>query len=161
VTWTTTESGLVFASSIKSINFRDTKSNNFQKNLTNRRGDMLFEAVTLHRRFPYSVLTGFLFLDHGAETDNTGQRRSTFLNAHARLRLFSGRNDPADRDEQYERLFIVLVDANPETPTFRITSVGKPEADLELGVIFDDVVELVAARNPDFYEVLEGRLRKV
>src|SRR5438876_7808211 len=56
VTWATEESGLVLAVSIKSINWKDKKTNNYQKNLTNRRGDMLFEAVTLHRRFPFAVL---------------------------------------------------------------------------------------------------------
>ena len=47
VTWTTEESGLLLGVSIKTINFRDLKTKNFQKNLTNRRGDMLLEAVTL------------------------------------------------------------------------------------------------------------------
>ena len=50
----------MLALSVKSINFRDRRSRNFQKNLTNRRGDMLFESVTLHRRFPYAVLGGLL-----------------------------------------------------------------------------------------------------
>src|SRR4051812_3829589 len=89
VTWATEEAGLLLATSIKTINFRDLKSRNFQKNLTNRRGDMLFEAVTLHRRFPYSVLLGLFCFDWEAATDNVklGEgaketRRSTFLNAH-------------------------------------------------------------------------------
>lgn len=79
VTWATPESGLLLAVSVKTINFRDSKTGNFQKNLTNRRGDMLMEAVTLHRRFPYGVLAGLFFLDKGAESDCTGKRRSTFL----------------------------------------------------------------------------------
>lgn len=83
VTWATEESGLLLGISIKSINFRDSRSKNFQKNLTNRRGDMLFEAVTLHRRFPYAVLGGLFFLDSAAESDATTKRRSTFINTHA------------------------------------------------------------------------------
>jgi hypothetical protein len=58
VTWATEASGLLLGISIKTINFRDTKTKNFQKNLTNRRGDMLIEAVTLHRRFGRLVLPG-------------------------------------------------------------------------------------------------------
>jgi hypothetical protein len=42
VTWSTEESGLLIAFSIKSINFKDSRTNNYQKNLTNRRGDLLF-----------------------------------------------------------------------------------------------------------------------
>lgn len=81
VSWTTEESGLLLAMSIKTINFRDQRTKNFQKNLTNRRGDMLFEAVTLHQRFPYSVVVGLLCLDAGAENDGTLKRRSTFSSA--------------------------------------------------------------------------------
>jgi hypothetical protein len=65
VTWATEESGLLLGISLKSINFADLKTGNYQKNLTNRRGDMLFEAVTLHRRFPYAVLGGFFLFDKG------------------------------------------------------------------------------------------------
>lgn len=116
VTWATPESGLLLAISIKTINFRDGRSKNFQKNLTNRRGDMLGESLTLHRRFPYAVVAGLMFLDKDARTDETKKRRSTFDNAFPRLRLFTGRQDPAGRDEQFERLYLVLVDANPFTP---------------------------------------------
>src|SRR3954470_14002610 len=113
VSWATELSGLLLGLSIKSINFRDGRSGNFQKNLTNRRGDMLFESVTLHRRFPFAVLAGFVFLDKDARHDGTARRNSTFANAFPRLRLFTGREDPAGREEQYERLYIALVDANP------------------------------------------------
>lgn len=159
VTWATEESGLVFAISVKTINFRDVRTLNFQKNLTNRRNDMLYESVTLHRRFPYSVLAGFLFLDKDAATDQTGRRRSTFENAHTRFRLFTGRRDPAGRDEQYERLYITLLDANPFNPNWQAFEVGKPEEPVELEHVFNQLIELIAERNPDFYEAVDGVLR--
>lgn len=160
VTWATEESGLLCAVSVKTINFRDSKTKNFQKNLINRRGDMLMEAVTLHRRFPYAVLAGFFFLDHGAEHDGTQQRRSTFLNAHARLQLFSGRNDPAGREEQFERFYLMLLDASPMNVGIRAFAVGDPEHEIPLGDVLDDLLKLVAQRNPDFYEFDEGRLKR-
>src|SRR3546814_5928739 len=67
VTWATEESGLLLGISIKTINFRDVRTRNFQKSLTNRRGDMLIEAVTLHRRFPYAVLAGLRSEEHTSE----------------------------------------------------------------------------------------------
>lgn len=161
VTWATEESGLLLAISVKTINFRDQRTQNYQKNLTNRRSDLLYEAVTLHRRFPYSVLGGFLFLDKGAATDDTAQRRSTFLNAHHRLRLFDGRDDPAGRDEQYERLYIVLLDASPFAATWQTYRVGEPETVVPMVDAFDDLINLVAERNPDFYDCVEGNLTKV
>lgn len=160
VTWATEESGLLIAISVKSINFVDRTTGNFQKNLTNRRSDMLFESVTLHRRFPYSVLAGFLFLDNGAGNDSTARRRTTFHNAHTRFRLFTGRADPAGRDEQYERLFIVLLDSNNFSPSFQVYAVGDPTTAISLDVAFDELIELVAERNPDFYEAVGGNLLK-
>lgn len=161
VSWATEESGLLLAISVKTINFRDRRSGNFQKNLTNRRGDMLFESVTLHRRFPFAVLAGFLILDHQAARDATQARRTTFENAHARFRLFTGRDDPAGRDEQYEQLYVVLLDANPFSPSYKTYPVGSSADPVELGDAFDRLIGLVATRNPDFYEAIEGSLQKL
>lgn len=151
VTWATAESGLLLGCSIKTINFRDVKTRNFQKNLTNRRSDMLFEAVTLHRRFPYAVLGGFFFLDAGAEHDGTEQRESTFLNAHRALRLFTGRNDPAGRDEQFEHLFVGLVQASSAEATVRMFRVGVPDQPIRVTDAVEDLCRTTAERNPDFY----------
>lgn len=159
VTWATEECGLLLGISVKTINFRDQRSRNFQKNLTNRRGDMLFESVTLHRRFPYAVLGGILFLDRDAEHDATGKRRSTFVNAHDRLRLFTGRADPSGRDEQYEQLYIALMDANPFTPTARLFLAGHPTKEVAIAGALDELVAAVAERNTDFYECVNGRIR--
>ena len=158
VTWATEECGLILGISIKTINFRDAKTRNFQKNLTNRRADMLMEAVTLHRRFPYAVLAGFFFLDKEAENDGTDKRRSTLLNAHARLRLFTGRNDPAGRDEQYEKLYLVLLDGSGNDTPLQAWEVGKPAQPVRLEDIFTGLADLVAERNPDFYEAIDGTL---
>lgn len=119
---------------------------------------MLFESVTLHRRFPYAVLAGFLILDKGATEDATTQRRTTFENAHARLELFTGRDDPAGRDEQYERLYISVFDPNPAAPAVQTYPVGNAASPLELESVFDELVELLAERNNDFYEVVGGIL---
>lgn len=161
VTWATEESGLLLGLSVKSINFKDSRTKNFQKNLTNRRADMLIEAVTLHRRFPYAVLCGLFLLDAGAATDDTATRRSTAENAHQRLRLFTGRSDPAGRDEQFERLYLLLVDANPFTPAYTVREVGRPDTEIDLDSALTQVVDLVAERNFDFYESIKGNIVKL
>lgn len=157
VTWATEESGLILGISIKTINFRDSRTGNYQKNLTNRRGDMLIEAVTLHRRFPYSVLGGLFFLDAGAAEDATGRRKSTLENAHMRFRLFTGRDDPAGRDEQFESFHLVLLDP----AGMRAFAVGRPGVEVPMAEVIDGLLERVAVRNPDFYEYVDGRLEKV
>lgn len=161
VRWATEESGLLLGISVKTISFRDMSTRNFQKNLTNRRGDMLIEAVTLHRRFPYAVLTGMLFMDKQARNDGTERRRSTFENAFPRLRLFTGRGDPTGRDEQLERFYLLLVDANPLAPSLECFHVADAETPLALEDVFDDIVALVAERNFDLYEEdRSGNIRK-
>jgi hypothetical protein len=143
VTWATEESGLLLAISVKCITGKDLKTGNYQKNLINRRGDMLGEAVTLHRRFPYAVLGGFLFFDKGAAEDNSEQRSSTFLNAHRAFRIFTGRADPAGRDEQYEAFYFGLVDATPFQSTVGFTLAGAPEKDVSLDHALDSLLRLV------------------
>lgn len=147
VTWATEESGLILALSIKTINY------SFSNNLTNRRGDLLYESVTLHRRFPFSVLGGFLFFSYDA-----GER--ILARAHALLKIFTGRRDPAGREEQYERLYVGLIDANPLSPRVEIREAGQPDDALTLEQVFDELLILVAERNPDFYTHHNGRLRK-
>jgi len=159
VTWATEAAGLLLAISVKSINFRDSRTGNFQKNLVNRRGDMLMEAVTLHRRFPYSVLAGFFLLDKGAEDDSTIRRKSTFVNAHSRLRLFTGRNDPAGRDEQFERFYLILLEASPLAVECRAFEVGKLDTHVPMDQVITDLLNITAERNPDFYELENGSLR--
>ena len=161
ITWATEEAGLLLGISIKTINFRDRRTKNFQKNLTNRRGDMLFEAVTLHRRFPYAVLGGLFFLDDGAAHDGTERRRSTFLNAHTRLQMFTGRDDPGGRDEQYERLYLVLLDAASSHANFQAYLVGKPDCPVPMAQTLDELLSVAAIRNPDFYEYEDGNLISV
>lgn len=157
VTWSTEESGLLLAVSVKSINFRDGKTKNFQKNLMNRRGDLLMEAVTLHRRFPYAVLVALFFLDKDAAKDGTEKRRSTFLNAHARLQLFTDRDDPAAREEQFERFYLVLLDVGSRSPITAF-KVGDANTPVPMEEVISDALRLVAQRNPDFYEFRDGAL---
>lgn len=160
VTWATEESGLILAVSVKTILFRDGKTQNFQKNLTNRRADLLNEAVTLHRRFPYAVLAALLIFDVGAETDGTGRRKSTFLNAGPRLRLFTGRQDPAGRDEQYEKFYVLLADLNDTLPSIRAFEANDLATEVSLTEAFDTLVALIGERNFDLYEGLDGHVTK-
>ncbi len=160
VTWATEESGLMLACSVKTIMFRDKTSNNFQKNLTNRRGDLLFESTTLHRRFPYAVLGGFFFFDIGASLDGTPKRASTFDNVFPRFRIFPRRADPADREEQFERLYVLLVDSNPFDPSVVCYEVNNRDEPVPLERAFDELVMLTAERNFDIYQAESGVIGK-
>lgn len=62
---------------------------------------------------------------------------------------------PPGSDEQFERLWFMLVDANPFRPDFTACNVvGDRTTAVDLGEAFDDLVGLVATRNSD----LDGKL---
>lgn len=159
VSWTVDSGGLLLALSIKTISFRDGRTGNYQKNLANRRGDMLFETVTLHRRFPFAVIGGFFFLDWGAGEDGTDRRESTQRNAHDLLRLFTGRADPAGREEQLERLYVVRYGADPGEVRIEVHEAGQvdgPPTSMESAMT--ELLQTVADRNSDFYDFRDGGL---
>ncbi len=164
VSWATEESGLVLGASVKTIMFKDGVTGNFQKNLTNRRGDLLFETTTLHRRFPpYAVIVGFLFLDAAAAHDGTPRRKSTFENVFPpRFRLFTRRPpDPSGREEQFERLYVLLVDTTLTPPTVRAWEANNPDVEIDLDSALADFIELVGERNFDLYDGTDGRVTKI
>ena len=70
------------------------------------------------------------------------------------------RDDPAGRDEQYERFYLLLLDASGSGPRVQTFAVGEPARELSLGEVLDDLLRLVAERNPDFYEYADGRLSR-
>ncbi|MHB8758484.1 MAG: hypothetical protein ACYC6V_10770, partial [Bacillota bacterium] len=157
--WSSEEAGLLLAISVKTVNFADSKTGNYQKNLTNRRGDMLFETVTLHRRFPYAVIGGLLLLHEGARSDDQGrERRSTFENAHDRFRIFTGRADPGGREEQFERAWIGLYTDSP--PSLEIYRAGEPQTALTWGQARDELLQVLAERNPDHFVLASDRLER-
>jgi hypothetical protein len=160
VTWATEESGLLVAISVKTISFADKRTNNYQKNLINRRGDLLIEAVTLHKRFPYAVIFGVLAFPEEAGHDDTDRRDSTFSNAHYSFKLFTGRNDIEGNEEQYEGLFIALHNSNQFAPSMQFFEAGDPENPLTASEVFDRLVSFVAARNADLYSYKSGKIVK-
>jgi hypothetical protein len=78
----------------------------------------------------------------------------------ARLKLFTGRDDPADREEQFERFYLLLLEASPERVSIHAFPVGEPDREVPLSNVMDDLLNLVAERNPDFYEFREGSLTR-
>ncbi len=102
-----------------------------------------------------------MFLDKDARHDGTDRRPSTVENAFPRLRLLTGRQDLAGRDEQYERLYLLLVDATPFGARYECFAADDPSKQISLECALDEIVELVAERNFDTYLAEEGMIRRV
>lgn len=104
VSYSDEQHGLLLAISIKSINFPP-----FGKNLKNRFGDLLTEAITLHLRFPYSVVCMLFAFPLASHADVTkGRRISTFARAMKLFATVSGRRDYTDPGEKFENVTMML-----------------------------------------------------
>lgn len=113
VSYADEQNGLLFAVSIKTMNFEP-----FGKNLKNRFADLCTEAITLHMRFPYSVVCGLFAMPVAADEDVTPLRqRSTFRRAVKLFSTISGREEYTGPGEKFENMSMMLyqpVDADSE-----------------------------------------------
>lgn len=112
---------MLLAVSIKSISVPP-----FGKNLKNRFGDLCTEAITLHMRFPYSVVGALFAMPEDADRDITpGRRISTFQRASILFGTISGRADYASAGERFEDVTMLLFGPMRETgeePWVRLVS---------------------------------------
>lgn len=117
VSYSDDKNGLLLAVSIKSINFPK-----YGKNLKNRFGDLLTEAITLHLRFPFSVVCMLFAFPVGANSDlGPLSRMSTFERARRLFATVSGRRDYTDPGEKFEDVTMLLFEPLPvESGTPRI-----------------------------------------
>jgi hypothetical protein len=51
-----------------------------------------------------------------------------------------------------------LLDSSTTPPSARTYDVGKPDRPRPLDEIFDELITIIAERNPDFYECVDGSL---
>jgi hypothetical protein len=138
--------GLLLAVSIKTITAPP-----YGKNLKNRFADLCTEAITLHMRFPYSVIAALFAFPIMADQDLTKNRRmTTFRRAMKLLASISGRKEYTDPGEKFESLSLMLFQplmAADSVPTFKLydaiteTEVGEP-------AYFQSLKELYNRRNP-------------
>lgn len=105
VNYSTTELGLGLGVSIKTINFKDPKTNRYTKNYTRVDNELRAEATDYHIRQPYSVLACLLFLPVDSCHDGSP---SSFGNAVRIFRHRAERIDPRDEVQLFERVFIGL-----------------------------------------------------
>ena len=96
--------GLLLAVSIKTITCPP-----YGKNLKNRFYDLCPEAITLHMRFPYSVVCALFCFPNAANEDVTsGRSVSTFARAMKLLSTISGREEYTDPGEKFENITMML-----------------------------------------------------
>jgi hypothetical protein len=112
VNYSTVELGLGLGVSIKTINFRDARSQRYTKNYTRADNEFRAEAADYHQRQPYAVLCAVFFIPKDACNDGGKSDPSSFGHAVKIFRFRAGRKNPTDDPTQFERLFIGLYDTD-------------------------------------------------
>lgn len=150
VTYSDEQHGLKFAVSIKCIT-----SSPFGKNLKNRFSDLCTEAITLHMRFPYSVVCALFAFPVAADQDHSKERGrrqiSTFRRATQLFATISGREDYTDPGEKFENvtmlLFTPIAKPGRQQPTVKFVDTQTREERTERQY-FSRLLELYNKRNP-------------
>lgn len=159
VTYSTDRGGLILAISIKTISFPDLNTGNYQKNLQNRKGDLVFEVTTLHKRFPYAVVGGLFFLYEDASKDNVGRARiSTFDRAHQVFKIFNRRLGHRNEEAKFECLAVGLYNSHP--PRYQLFEAGNPKKPISFNSFLSELLRQVAERNPEDFVFQNGHLLK-
>jgi len=116
VRFATSDTGLELLVSIKTLNFRDAKTDKttgkivlgrYTKNMVRNDHELRAEAMDHHERFPYAVLVALFFLPIEACDDGAGDK-SSFAHAVMTFRPRTGRVEPSDPPAKFERFFIGL-----------------------------------------------------
>ena len=139
--------GLILAVSIKTIT-----SEPFGKNLKNRFYDLCPEGITLHLRFPYSVVCALFCFPSAANEDLTPARKvSTFERCAKLLATISGRQEYTDPGEKFENVTMMLfqpLTRDPEVkPWIRLIDAISNRQMIE-AEYFDMIRQIYNRRNP-------------
>ena len=146
VSYADEQHGLQLAVSIKTICYPP-----FGKNLKNRFGDLCTEAITLHMRFPYSVVCALFAFPVYADQDVTSRRRkSSFQRARQLLATVSDRKHQTGPGERFENVTLMLfqpVVAGKKAASLRLID-SSTERELSEQQYFQHLLNLFNERNP-------------
>src|SRR5262249_42533815 len=139
--------GLGLGVSIKTINFRDPKTNRYTKNYTRADGELRAEASDYHERQPYAVMVAVIFLPIDACDDGSKAAPSSFGQAVQVFRFRSGRETPKDPPMLFERVFIGLYDVGEShfgdvvffDVTWQPPRIGRPQKTMT----YPDVIQAI------------------
>lgn len=162
VNYSTLELGLGLGISIKTVNSVDPKTGRFDHNYTRIDTELVTEAIDYHKRQPYAVLIGVLFLPMKA-TETGAQRLdldgwvSDFARAIVFFRHRAHRRDPGDDADFFEKFFVALYSTEDETignvTFYSVDTVvprsGPPQTDegLSFEAFIEEVTRIYDQRN--------------
>lgn len=111
INFSTPQSGLALGISLKSVHLPDVKSGRYTHNMKRNEEELRIEASGYHKRQPYAVMIGVLFLPADS-CDDSKAEASSFGSWVRHLRPYCGRVDAKDEIDRFEKLYIALYEVD-------------------------------------------------
>jgi hypothetical protein len=113
VNFSTAQLGLGLGISLKSVHLRDSGSGKrYTHNVKRNEEELRIEATGYHKRQPYAVMVGVIFLPFDSCDDAKRNNPSSFGSWVRHLRPYAGRSGPRDDEDRFERIYIALYEPN-------------------------------------------------
>lgn len=162
VNFSTPHLGLAVGISLKSVHIREaTGAQRYTHNMKRNEEELRIEATGYHKRQPYAVMIGVLWLPFDSCDDGKKGNPSSFGSWVRHLRPYAGRRTPADDADRFERIYIGLyapdgsalgffdVEANPPKN-------GKPRRLMLYDDFLDAVYREYSTRNKADFRWADG-----
>lgn len=107
INFSTPQIGLALGISLKSVHIRE-KGGRYTHNLKRNEEELRIEAAGYHKRQPYAVMVGVLFLPFDSVNDGRRGNPSSFGSWVRHLRPYTGRTGPTDEVDKLELIYIGL-----------------------------------------------------
>jgi hypothetical protein len=108
VNFSTPQHGLALGISLKSVHLRDAKSGRYTHNMKRNEEELRIEASGYHKRQPYAVMIGVLFVPFDSCDDAKKDNPSSFGSWVRHLRPYCGRGHPDDEIDRFEKLYVAM-----------------------------------------------------
>lgn len=162
VNFSTPRIGLALGISLKSVHLRDIRgSERYTHNRKRNEEELRIEATGYHKRQPYAVMVGVLFLPFDSCDDGKKDYPSSFGSWVRHLRPYAGREEPEDEKDKFEEIYIALYE--PDGTDMRFFDVqwdpprqGRPKRMLTYGEFLDAAYHAYLSRNAAEFKWAEG-----
>jgi hypothetical protein len=174
VNFSTPQHGLALGISLKSVHLRDVTGGRYTHNMKRNEEELRIEASGYHKRQPYAVMVGILFLPFDSCDDGKKNNPSSFGSWVRHLRPFAGRQTPDDEIDRFEKLYIALYapdgsdmrffDAEADPPKNRrppkdgelLAEDGRPRRLLSYAELLDSIYHRYLHRNSAEFRWADG-----
>src|SRR5688572_12081438 len=162
VNFSTPDLGLALGISLKSVHIRDAGSaGRYTHNMKRNEEELRIEASGYHKRQPYAVMVGVLFLPVDSCTDGKKDNPSSFGSFVRKLRPYAARSGPHDEADKFERIFVGLY--RPDGSELRFFDIeiappknGMPKATMTYEQLLDTVYQEFLKRNAAEFRWADG-----